>query len=60
MKRLFYILLVFLCAACVGQKEEVFESDLEFMADKVLLSLYCSMVRMLQKRARCLILQVGQ
>lgn len=38
MKRLFYILLVFLCAACVGQKEEVFESDLEFMADKVLLS----------------------
>ncbi len=38
MKRLFYILLVFLCAACVGQKEDVLESDLQFEADKVLLS----------------------
>ncbi len=38
MKRWFYILLAFVGVACVGQKEEVLESDLEFVADKVLLS----------------------
>ncbi len=39
MKRWFYVLLAFVGVACVGQKEEVLESDLEFVADKVLLSL---------------------
>lgn len=31
-------MLAFLCVACVGQKEEVLEGDLEFVADRVLLS----------------------
>ncbi len=38
MKKIVYILLAVLCIACVGQKEDVLESDLQFEADKVLLS----------------------
>lgn len=38
MGRLFFILCALLCVSCVGQKEEILESDLQLVADKVLLS----------------------
>ena len=41
MSRIFSLILFFasfVCSACVGQKEDVMESDLQFGADKVLLS----------------------
>ena len=37
-KLIFFILLGFITLSCVGQKDDVLESDLQFVADKVMLS----------------------